>query len=245
MPNKIQLIDEYCDNAPFECHQDLDEKLSAHFDHVLHTTFPYYVSPRFFYQSGLKFTMRDTWWYIDKLYKSNPSSIIDIGCGECEWKRFLPNITGVDNINNPWTFCDIFSNIDDDFFKENQNKYDCGINLNAFFGHSNDWDAQAPHIHSVMSLVKHSALFTIPFRSIQNIPTEIQSDYSSIVKAFIDIIYNLGYEVLLLDLPTHRIDNPSPIIWNYHSRYNVSGPNYVNQIRFILKHPDSDYRKKA
>jgi hypothetical protein len=241
--NKIQLVNEYYSSAPFECHQDLDKKLSAHFDYIYDTTFYYHVTPRFFHQSGIKFTMRDYWWYIDQLYKSNPSSIVDLGCGECEWKRFFPNIIGVDCATNPWSFCDIVRRIDDNFFKENQNQYDCGINLHAFFGSSYNWTGLAAHIQAVMGVVKHSALFAMLLNPMLNIPTEFCHNYTLVVKAFIDLIYKLGYEVLLLDVPSFRTENPYPQNWIYPKV--VLTPSYVNTIRFILKHPDSDYRKQA
>jgi hypothetical protein len=242
--DKIQLIDEYYSTASFECHPDLDEKLSSYFDYVYDTTFLHNITPRFSHQSGLKFTMRDYWWYIDKLYKSNPSSIVDLACGECEWKKFLPNIIGIDSHINPWSLCDIVRYIDDDFFKENQNRYDCGMNLHGTLDGVNDWNTRALHIHSVMSVVKHSALFALPVRSIKNIPTDISGDYELVIKALVNIIYNLGYEVLLLDVPSYRKQQPYPIGWNYSSTM-LTGTDYAGSIRFILKHPDSDYRKQA
>jgi len=235
--NEIELIQPYYPKAPFECFTDLDEKLSKHFDHVYETSFPYTVSPRFFYQSGMKFTLRDTYWYIDKLYKSNPSAIIDVGCGECEWKRWFPNITGVDISTNPWTMADIIAEVNDNFYKEHQGRYDCGMSLNSlFFCGLGDWNLITKQIHSMMGLVKDQFLFSTSIGPtvVKNLPTELQlsSNFNLLMRTVVDIISTQGYELVLLDLPSHRDGDNWSRNWNTIEYFR---PPHTN-LRFILKH---------
>jgi hypothetical protein len=235
--NEIKLIQPYYPNAPFECFTNLDQSLDDYFDFIYDTTFPFTVSPRFFYQSSIKFTLRDTYWYIDKLYKSNPSLVIDLGCGECEWKRWFPNITGIDTTNNPWTMADIIGPVDNKFFKENQNKFDCGMSLNAvFLGWNTEWHSIVDQIHSMMGLVKDRFLFTATVNPqyISKLPEDLQSpsNYNLLMRKFVDIISDSNYELELLDIPSHRDGDNWSFNWN---AVDFRRPPHCN-IRFILKH---------
>ena len=229
--SKLRLLNPYYPGAPFEVYTDLDDRLAQQFNYIYDTHFPFSVSPRFFYQSGIKFTIRDTYWYIDQLYKSNPSSVIDLGCGENEFKNWFPNITGIDICDNPWSQADIIGHIDDDFFNEHQGKYDCGMCIHSVW--PNGWRILSGTIHSMMGLVKDSFFFASVLRPevLPDLPLELRFNTSLLLTTIINIIYDLGYDVTLMDLP-------DSLTMNWETSWGgvtFRKPPHSN-LRFILKH---------
>lgn len=67
--------------------------------------------------------------YIQMLLEKNPKILADIGCGSNFYKKFIPEIHGIDPVEN--------SNVDEvDFFDEtfsigHTNNYDCAMAMNA------------------------------------------------------------------------------------------------------------------
>ena len=67
--------------------------------------------------------------YILKLLEKNPKVLADIGCGTNFFKKFIPEIHGMDPVNHP--------NVDQiDYFDENfsighTNKFDCAMTINS------------------------------------------------------------------------------------------------------------------
>lgn len=230
----IKLINPYSENSKFINFPTLDKDLKNHFDYIYHSYFPYTVSPRFFYQSGHKFTLRDMYWYIDRLYDCAPSSIVDVGCGECEWKRWFPNIFGVDYNNNPWSMVDLVREVNDKFFEEYEGRFDAGMNLNGILGITTSWNGLSDHIEKFMSLVKKRCLFTVVLNSISNVPPHLllADNYNLFVREFVDILESLSYNLVLLDIPSHREGAKWEI--NYNTVVFSRPPH--NNIRFILEH---------
>lgn len=232
----VKLINPYFENSEFINFPTLDEDLKKHFDYIYHSCFPYTVSPRFFYQSGHKFTLRDMYWYIDRLYDCNPSSVVDVACGECEWKRWFPNIFGVDYNNNPWSNLDLLREVDDSFFRDYHGKFDAGMNLNGILGYGVEWESIHLQIQKFMGLVKKRLLFTIELKSIPCIPAHLKDPehYNELVKEFVDILQSLPYNLVLLDIPSHREGGIWEIPWNTV----VFGRPPHSNVRFILEHKD-------
>lgn len=228
--SQLKLLNPYYPGVPFETYPDLDNRLSQHFDYIYDSYFPFSISPRFFYQSGIKFTLRDTYWYIDQLYKSNPTSVIDLGCGENGFKNWFPHIFGVDQATNPWSQADLIGDVDDKFFKEHQGRYDCGMCIHAVFS---GWHRFTDLIHSMMGLVNNSFFFACPIitETFNDLPLELKSNFDLMITTLIDRIYNSGYEVTLLDFPDYLTLNWDTS-WQGVSYRRAPHSN----LRFMLKH---------
>jgi hypothetical protein len=67
-------------------------------------------------------------YYFDFLLEKNPTKIYDIGCGCNIWKKYLPQIVGIDPINKKADIQDIFN---DDFVLRYKNTIESFISINA------------------------------------------------------------------------------------------------------------------
>ena len=174
------------------------------------------------------------YWYIDRLYDCNPRSVVDVGCGECEWKKWFPDIFGIDYNTNPWSMVDLVREVDDKFFEEYKGKFDAGMNLNGILGITTSWNELRCHIDKFMNLVKKRCLFTVQLESIKNIPIHLLLDcnYNLLVREFVDILESSPYNLVLLDIPSHRENGLWEINWN---TVVFSRPPH-NNARFILEH---------
>ena len=124
MSSDIELINPYYPNAPLKNFSDLDEKLNYYYDYIsdydpIPPNWPSGVTPRA-KMGDFRATSRDIFYYISWLYDNNPESVIDYGCGECHWKKWFPNIFGVDLV--AW----------------NHSKMDLIIEPNKFISESNN-----------------------------------------------------------------------------------------------------------
>ena len=67
--------------------------------------------------------------YILKLLEKNPKQIADIGCGSNFFKNFIPEIHGIDPVENPNV--DQVDYFDEDFSIGHTNKFDCAMAINS------------------------------------------------------------------------------------------------------------------
>lgn len=67
--------------------------------------------------------------YILKLLEQNPKQIADIGCGSNFFKNFIPEIHGIDPVENPNV--DQVDYFDEDFSIGHTNKFDCAMAINS------------------------------------------------------------------------------------------------------------------
>lgn len=193
------LINPYFSNISFKNFPKLDKKLSDYYDHVYDTVVDFEVTPRYFYETGLKICFRDIFYYIDRLYDNNPSSVVDVGCGECIWKRWFPNIVGFDPNTYKFSQQDFVDFFDKDFSKGHTQHYDSGMALNSI--HFIDWKDVPKQIDLAMNIVKDQFLFTFNFRCLANTP---DAPLSELILQFDDMIQQTNYEIKLLDYPTLR-----------------------------------------
>jgi hypothetical protein len=70
-------------------------------------------------------------YYLEFLTKHNPSKIYDLGCGLNLFKRYIPNIIGVDSNPLKKGFCDIVDTIDDEYIKNHQNSFESAFSICA------------------------------------------------------------------------------------------------------------------
>jgi len=88
---------------------------------------------------GDKHYIRETWfsavpfYYLEFLLKKNPDKIYDIGCGWNIFKKYIPNIIGIDaeNPNSKYFYGDIHDYVDDEFIKGHQNYFKSAFSINA------------------------------------------------------------------------------------------------------------------
>jgi hypothetical protein len=76
-------------------------------------------------------------YYINCLLKQNPTSIHDLGCGWNVFKRYIPNLIGLDfdDSDMPNFYADMPDYIDDDYVKNHQNYFESVFSINALHFH--------------------------------------------------------------------------------------------------------------
>lgn len=201
----------------------LDVELAQHYDRIYHTTTDFHVSPRYLFESGIKITFRDIFYYIDLLYDQNPKTVIDVGCGECVWKQWFPNIVGFDPNINEFSKQDFIDYFDLDFSQGHTQQYDCGMAINSL--HFIQWGDIVNTIDMAMNIVKDKFLFTMNIEGIENSPKVTIVEQ---IQIFHQILQTTQYNLIMFDSPIHR-GVPEADFKKY---YVLNGT-----IRFILEHP--------
>ena len=219
------LINPYSPGIIFKNFPDLDAKIAKHYNRVFDTATTYHISPRYLYEVGLKLGFRDTFYYIDTLYDHHPESVIDVGCGECIWKNWFPNIIGFDPNTNEFSQQDFVDYFDADFSQHHHKTYDSGMALNSL--HFVNWANVGDQIDLAMNIVKDRFLFTFNFAAMRNTPPVKSKE---LIPLFDDIIKSLSYEIILLDYPELRGFEEI-----------LSNSTCINgHVRFILAHKENN-----
>lgn len=193
------LVNQYYNGIKFKSFPDLDTLLLNHYDRIYDTVVDYEISPRYFYESGLKITFRDIFYYIDLLYENSPTSVIDVGCGECIWKKWFPNIVGFDTVTSEFSQQDFVDYFDQDFSSNHVDNWDCGMALNSI--HFISWNQIEHRIHQAMNIVQHRFLFTFNFSVMQDVP---KIPLQNLCQEFLNIIKRTEYNLVMFDAPTLR-----------------------------------------
>lgn len=68
-----------------------------------------------------------TFYYLRLLQEINPKAIYDLGCGWNIWKKYIPNIVGVDSQSK---YADLLDNYNLDFVSRHQRKFDAAFAIN-------------------------------------------------------------------------------------------------------------------
>lgn len=193
------LVNEYYNGVKFNSFPHLDTLLSSHYDKIYDTVVDYEITPRYFYETGLKITFRDVFYYIDLLYKNSPTSVIDVGCGECIWKKYFPNIIGFDPNTNDFSQQDFIDYFDQDFSNHHKDNWDCGLALNSM--HFISWNQIENRIHQAMNIVKDRFLFTFNFTAMKDVP---KMPLQNLCQEFVDRIKRTEYNLVMFDAPIFR-----------------------------------------
>ncbi len=162
----MKLINPYDKSSKFTNFLDLDEKISKYYD-IIHdhgseiNSLYKLISPRYIYESGLKVSFRDIFYYIDLLYNNDPKTIIDVGCGECIFKNWFPNIIGFDPEPSKFSSADFVDYFDEDFVKGHKNLYNGAMAINSI--HFVPWTQLKDQIELAMELVKKNSRFLFTF----------------------------------------------------------------------------------
>lgn len=214
------LLNNYTPDSQFTTFTDLDQRLSDYYDVVVTDIDIPKSTPRYRYESGLKIGFRDIFWYIDQLYSAQPADVVDIGCGENVFKKWFPNLTGVDSDEYPYGGPDIVAFFDTDYAKSNQERWDSGMALGAL--HYCHWRDLEQQIENAMTVVKKNFLFTLNFDQMMALPT---TDLDRLVERMYSIITSLNYSLVMFDSPRLRGHN-----WQGRGYFNCNG-----SVRFILE----------
>ena len=214
------LLNEYRPDKKFKTFPDLDARMAKHYDRIYDTVCNFEISPRYFYETGLKIGFRDIFYYIELLYDNQPSSVIDVGCAECIWKRWFPNIVGFDPNTGDFSEADFIDFFDEDFSKGHHKKWDNGMGLNSL--HFIDWANLEKQLNLALNIVNRRFLFTFNFKSMKNVPNK---DMDTLVQEF-HARLSKNFKVIMFDSPLLRgVDNLQIENWAY-----VNGT-----VRFILE----------
>jgi hypothetical protein len=216
------LINNYYPGIAFQNFPGLDDKINARYDKLYDTVLDCHISPRYVYEHGLRIGFRDIFYYIDQLYTNNPTTVIDVGSGECIWKEYFPNIIGFDPNINEFSQQDFVDYFDKDFSENHTAAYTCGMALNSI--HFIPWNEIKTQIDLAMNIVTDRFLFTFNFQQVRNKPAISTTE---LVYEFKKIIDSLDYSIILFDSPLLR----------GVSEENMNNLTYINgTVRFILEH---------
>jgi hypothetical protein len=202
------LIDPYFIGKPFRNSKNLDSELKKYYDVIVEIILDNdirKITPRYRFEHGLKIGFRDIFYYIDRLYDNNPSSVIDVGCGECIWKKWFPNIIGFDPTPSIYSNYDFIDYFDQDFCQGHQKNWDCGMALNSI--HFVPWTSISDQINMAMNLIKDGGrfLFTFNFQMLdKNTDESVFPKNSSMMEKinFMDnIISSTGFKIIMIDYP--------------------------------------------
>jgi hypothetical protein len=202
------LIDPYSIRKPFRNFKNLDSELNQYYDVIVELV-PNNdikkITPRYQFEHGFKIGFRDIFYYIDRLYDKNPSSVIDVGCGECVWKKWFPNIIGFDPTPSVYSDYDFIDYFDQDFCQGHKENWDCGMALNSI--HFVPWTSISDRIDMAMSLIKDGGrfLFTFNFQMLdEHTEGSVFPKNSSIMEKinFMDnAISSTGFKIIMVDYP--------------------------------------------
>ena len=98
------------------------------FDHLIEKKL--YGPPRQHWGDPQTLTSAAPFYYLEFLTAKNPQTIYDLGCGWNIFKRYIPNIIGIDP-DSKSLFADVNDMIDDDYIKNHQGYYESIFSINA------------------------------------------------------------------------------------------------------------------
>jgi hypothetical protein len=218
----MNQIKPYYNGVGFNNFPGLSAKIEHHYDMLFDSVVPFEITSRYIYEMGLKISFRDIFYYINLLYDNSPSSVIDVGCGECIWKNWFPNIIGFDPNQNQFSQQDFIDFFDKDFSKNHTRCYDSGMALNSI--HFVPWDYIPTQIDLAMNIVKDKFLFTFNLEWFGNMPSK---SHRELVEDLYGILENSQYNIFMFDYPVERnVDLHATKNWAFSN----------GDIRFILEH---------
>jgi len=133
------------------------------------------------------------------LYANDPQSVIDVGCGECVWKKWFPNIIGFDPNINEFSAQDFQDFFDEDFSKGHTEYWDNGMAVNSI--HFISWNNINHQLDLAMNIVKKRFLFTFNFDVMRDVPNLTMQQQ---VTEFYQKLLHSKYKLILFDAPVLR-----------------------------------------
>lgn len=204
--NDIELINPYHSNIPIKNFSDLDERVNQYYDYIgdydpRPPEFTNELTPRA-RLGDFRSTTRDIFYYISWLYDNDPQSVIDYGCGTNTFKKWFPNIFGIDFMNWPFNETDLITPDMNQFISEHQGAFDCGIAVNST--HFGNIDIVRENIIRCMTLIKPKGRFLFTINTLVVEQYSAGSEYymkEANVNGIYNLVKDIPYNVLLLDAP--------------------------------------------
>lgn len=111
------------------------KKLTIDYQHVYESISEYNDGfepiPRRTYAANQSIFYYGTFYYINMLLEKQPKTILDLGCGGNFFKKYVPEIIGVDPDPREADRIDILDAYSEKFLNENLQKYDCAMTIGA------------------------------------------------------------------------------------------------------------------
>lgn len=224
----MKLVNEYYPDSEIRNFPDMEEKFQTFYDikpelgDIGHTV-------RFMAEGGAKIGYRDILYYISWLYDNNPTTVIDVGCGEFIFKNWFPKLIGLSPINydDPYHEPDIIGYFNEEFSKAHTEQYDCAMAINSV--HYVTWDKLENLINLAMNIIKLGGrfLFTMNLKMVSpsleyNIGIKYPSSLEDKASFVYDLIVKTGHKIVLFDCPHIR---------GYRQYYSMIN----GDVRFILE----------
>ena len=150
-------------------------------------------------------------YYLQKLTEKNPPNIYDIGCGWNIFKKYIPNIIGLDHlfdiipkVSGVNFFADVSAYVSDNYIATHQNYFESAFSINAL------------HFQSLTSL-------------------------ESIITKFISMIKSNGRGFLALNLQRLLDNSTSAELVELFSTTTPAKIDYENYIRLVLSKINCQY----
>lgn len=202
---------QYDPNIQIRNFPTLENELESYYDYFVKDEISFNkVSPRGQYEYKIGF--KEIFYYISWLYDNNPKSVIDVGAGECFWKRWFNNITSLDPGNyDSAKNADIQSEMTDAFVESHVEHFDCGMALNSL--HFGRIPKVKENIDQAMRLIKPNGrfLFTISTDVISKQYPDTNTDWRYWLELTKEMVKQLPYNILLFDVPHDRINDDFPV----------------------------------
>jgi hypothetical protein len=137
MQNNINPYDEKTFKSYFE-QTELCQRLKQDFDDLYYfdaDIHPFYDrTPR--HHLGTRKFFAVPFYYLKYLTDRNPKIIYDIGCGWNIFKKYIPNIIGIDsNIHSSEYHADLYGHVDDDYIQQHQNFFESAFAICSLHFH--------------------------------------------------------------------------------------------------------------
>jgi SAM-dependent methyltransferase len=117
---------------------DIYKQLIQDYQHVHESIEEYsdefYVAPRRTYAASKSIFYYRTFYYIQMLLEKNPKIILDLGCGSNLFKKYIPQIYGIDPDPKVSNLVDSVESYSNEWLNDNLGKYDCAMTIGAIHG---------------------------------------------------------------------------------------------------------------
>lgn len=196
--NQNFLLDEYQPGKRLRNFPELETRINSYYDRVFDCAPDFEISPRYLYETGIKIAFRDIFFYIDQLYDNDPDSVIDVGCGECIWKKWFPNIVGFDACPGDFSQADFTDYFDEHFSRRHTKQWCNGMALNSL--HFIDWNDIEKQLDLALNIVRSRFLFTFNFAAMKGVH---HRPIAELLEEFY-IRIKKNFAVLMFDCPLLR-----------------------------------------
>ena len=165
-----------------------------------------------------------TFFYLNILQEISPTAIYDIGCGWNIWKKYMPNIVGVDNMS---VYADIKEEYNNEYVTRNYRKLEAAFSINMNFGlkknintgihEATTFENLGEHLMEFSSIIKEGGrgYLSIPVIGLFQFTTDewlssnslSRYDIPSLTKHTENLILNQDLKILALDLELDILKN--------------------------------------